>query len=265
MPEPVRIRASSLSDLFDCPARWEAKHLLKMRLPTSSAAQIGTAIHAGAAAYDESRIFGSGLSVDDTAGAVVDCIWKPDSEVDWQETSQSEAEKIAIPLHRMYCQKISPTQDYLAVESACDDLTISDLGITLTGTVDRVRKTEDGLGISDLKTGKTAVDKDGIVNIKGHAMQLGVYEILAAHALKMPIEAPAQIIGLQVAKTDKGRRVGIGEIGCAKEALLDGDNGEPGLLRLASKIIHGGSFYGNPRSSLCSEKFCPAYKTCRWR
>ena len=25
----IKIRASSLGELFDCPARWEAKHLLK--------------------------------------------------------------------------------------------------------------------------------------------------------------------------------------------------------------------------------------------
>ena len=35
----ITIRASSLPDLFDCPARWEAKYINQMRLPTSGAAQ----------------------------------------------------------------------------------------------------------------------------------------------------------------------------------------------------------------------------------
>ncbi len=128
-----------------------------------------------------------------------------------------------------------------------------------------VRRTDDGLGIADLKTGKTAVSADGTVKTQGHAAQVGVYEILAQAALGVPMEAPAQIIGLQVAKTDKGRRVGTGEISFAREVLLDGPEGEPGFLRMASRLVHSGDFYGNPRSPLCSEKFCPAYRICRWR
>ena len=41
MSDLVRLRASSLPELFDCPARWEAKHVKNMRLPTSAAAQLG--------------------------------------------------------------------------------------------------------------------------------------------------------------------------------------------------------------------------------
>ena len=51
----VQARASGLSDLFDCPARWYAKNIEKRRMPTSSAAQLGTAVHAGAGAYDQGR------------------------------------------------------------------------------------------------------------------------------------------------------------------------------------------------------------------
>ena len=39
--EMTAIRASSLPELFDCPARWEAKHLCGRRLPRSAAAQLG--------------------------------------------------------------------------------------------------------------------------------------------------------------------------------------------------------------------------------
>lgn len=135
-----------------------------MRLPTPSAAQIGTAVHAGAAVFDESIMDNSGFSVDDAAGAVIDAIFYPKEEVDWQDTNQKEAEKLALPLHRLYCERIAPKQQYIiAIEALCDDLDITDLGLTLTGTVDRVRQTPDGLGIADLKTGKTAVAADGKV------------------------------------------------------------------------------------------------------
>lgn len=265
MPEPVQIRASSLGELFDCPARWEAKHIRNLRLPTSAAAQLGTAVHAGTALYDQSVIAGSPLTPDECAGAVVDAIYKPEFEVNWDDMPQREAEQIGIPLHKMYCGQIAPKQEYAAVEALCEDLTIEDLGITLTGTVDRVRKTDDGFGISDLKTGKSAVAADGTVKTRGHAAQIGVYEILAQAVLGVPMRAPAQIIGLQVAKTEKGRRVGTGEISMAREVLLDSEDGDPGFLRMASKLVHSGDFYGNPRSQLCSEKFCPVFNTCRWR
>ena len=69
--EMTVIRASSLPELFDCPARWEAKHLCGRRLPRSAAAQLGTAVHAGAAVFDVQRILGSPITPDDAAGEVV--------------------------------------------------------------------------------------------------------------------------------------------------------------------------------------------------
>lgn len=262
--QTVAIRASSLGELFDCPARWEARHIRKMRMPSSGAARLGQAVHAGTALFDQSHIDGSGLSPDEAAGAVVDLIHSKEEEVDWSEVSQAEAEKIAIPLHVLYCEKIAPKQEYVAVEAVCSDLTFTDIGLTLTGTVDRVRKTDDGYGIADIKTGKSAVAADGTVKTRGHAAQIAVYEVLAEAAIAMPMTAPAQIIGLQVAKTDKGRRAATGEIASAKEILLDDDT-SPGLLRHAARLLHSGDFYGNPRSQICNPKYCPAYQICRWR
>lgn len=195
----------------------------------------------------------------------MDAIFHCDEDVDWSEIRPQEAEKIAIPLTQMYCEKIAPRQEYVAVEALCDNLAFTDIGLTLTGTVDRVRKTDQGLGIADLKTGKSAVAADGTVKTQGHALQMGVYEILTQAALGIPMDAPAQIIGLQTGKTDRGRRVGCGEIPCAREALLDSAEREAGYLRMAARLLHSATFYGNPRSGLCSEKYCPAYKICRWR
>lgn len=262
--QSVKVRASSLPELFDCPARFEARHLLGKRLPTSSAALLGTAVHAGTALYDQSRLDGNPLTPDEAAGAVVDVIQKPEFEVAWDDANPCETEKLALPLHRLYCEKIAPSQKYAAVEATCENLELTDIGLTLTGTVDRVRQTDNGLGIADIKTGKTAVAADGTVKTQGHAAQIGVYELLAQAATGREIAAPAGIIGLQVAKTDKGRRVGIGEIRGARDMLLD-DGEKPGLLRIAANMIHAGNFYGNARSPLCAEKYCPVYSQCRWR
>lgn len=260
----ICIRASSLPELFDCPARWEAKNVKKLHLPTSASARLGTAVHAGTALFDQSRLDGSPLTPDEAAGAVVDAIYRPDEDVDWGDSSPHEAESMALPLHRLYCERIAPAQEYLAVEASCESLAITDIGLTLTGTVDRVRVTDEGLGISDIKTGKSAVDENGTVKTQGHAAQVAVYEILASHALGQAITAPAQIIGLQVAKTNRGRRAGTGLITDARSILLD-DGESHGLLRIAANILHSGNFYGNPRSQLCNPKYCPAHAGCRWR
>lgn len=260
----MKIRASSLSDLFDCPARWEARNILGMRLPTSGAAQLGTAVHAGTAIYDQSRIVDAGLTPEDAAGAVVDAIRHPEQEVSWEDSSPREAEPIALALHRKYCAEISPQFQFTDVEAQCNQLEIADLGITLTGTTDRVFVSPEGFGIADLKTGKSVVSTDGTVRTAGHAAQIAVYELLAEASTGRPIDAPAKIIGLQAAKTEAGRRAAVGEIVGAKE-LLVGTEDAPGLLEIAASFLKSGVFYGNPRSSLCNPKYCPAFSTCRFR
>lgn len=260
----VTVRASALGDFLDCAARAESKHLLGMRTPMGPGAALGKAVHASTAVYDRSTITGQGITVDEAAAACVDSIQKPDEEIAWEDDTPQQAENIAIALHKRYCAEIAPKQDYAAVEIQCERLEIVDIGLALTGTTDRIRRTENGFAISDLKTGKTAVSADGTVKTAGHAMQLGVYELLAERASELPITGPAQIIGLQVAKTEKGQRAGTGEVSGAREVLI-GEADSPGVLEIVAKMIHSGVFPGNPRSMLCNPKFCPIYNRCKFR
>ncbi len=92
----VTIRASSLPELFDCPARWEAKNIKKLFMPKTPRAALGTAVHKSTAVFDQSTLDGAGLTVDEAAAAAVDAIYKPEEETDWSEESQSDIEKIAI-------------------------------------------------------------------------------------------------------------------------------------------------------------------------
>ncbi|GFN25453.1 hypothetical protein ADE_11510 [Achromobacter denitrificans] len=265
MQRIIPIRASSLAELFDCPARWEAKNLLGMRMPSSGAARLGTAIHAGTAAFDQAKLDGTPITPDDAAGELIKALYDTEEEVDWEDAQPRDAERIGLALHTRYCAQIAPQQDYVAVELTCDRMEISDLGIALTGTTDRVRRTDSGeLGIADLKSGARAVGSDGTVATAGHGPQMGVYEILAQHALGEPITAPAQIVGLQTGKTAAAQRVGTGEISGARDALVGTDD-SPGLLQHASRLVHSGSFYGNPKSVLCSGKYCPRHPTCKFK
>lgn len=263
--ELVFIRASSLSELFDCAHRWEGKHLLGMKGPTGGAAQLGTAVHAGTAAFDAARLpGGTPISVDDAAGAVVDAIQKPERDVDWGDTPRSQAERIALALHTRYCHEVAPKQTYAAVEVLCERLDFPDLGISIGGTNDRIRVTPQGKGISDLKTGKRAVGANGKAETTKHALQLGVYELLAEHAMGIPITAPAQIVGMNTGTTPASQRIGTGEVRNARQLLL-GKDGEPGFLEQAAAIVRRGDFPANPSSYLCSPKYCPRYATCRHR
>jgi hypothetical protein len=261
---PVIIRASSLGRLFDCPASWAATHIDGKCLPSNGKAMLGKAVHASTAVYDQSRIDGTGITIDEAAAAVVDTIHRPDEDVVWEDDSPQDAEKIAISLHVKYCQQIAPKQQYRAVEIQCEKLEITDLGIALTGTTDRVRETADGLAICDLKTGKAAVGSDGNVKTAGHAYQMGVYELLAEQASGVPITGAAQIIGMNTAKTPASQRVGTGEISGARSVLL-GDGESPGILEHAARIIHSGNFWGNPKSMMCHAKYCAAFGTCKFR
>lgn len=261
----VTIRASSLKTLLDCPARFEATQIRGLRTPRNGKAQLGTAVHASTAVYDASTLAGQGVTIAEAEAAAVDAIHRPDEDVEWDDDMPaSDAEKIARALHTKYCTEIAPTQNYAAVEINCERLEITDLGLALTGTTDRIRKTDDGYGIADLKTGKQAVGTDGQVKTAGHAVQLGIYELLAENASGLRITEPAQIIGMQTGKTDKAQRIGTGKVDSARELLI-GTAEQPGVLEHASQLIHRGLFFGNPASNMCHEKYCPVFKTCHFR
>ena len=260
----ANLRASSIGDLFDCALRWKAKNLDEIWQPASGAAHLGTSIHAGTGAYDQASMEGSPISIDDATGVMIDTLYQSEFDIAWDDQTPEKAELIARALVRHYCETIAPDREYVAVEARCDDLTIDVDGflLTLTGTVDRVRRDPGGsLGICDLKTGKTAVGTDGTVAAGKHAAQLGAYEILAQHAIGRPMDAPAEIIGLQ---TNGKARVGSGLIERPRELLLGGEDHQ-GLIEMVAGIIRSGVFPPNNRSLLCSGKFCPVHSTCKYR
>lgn len=259
------MRASSLPGLFDCPQRFYATQIQGLHLPSTSKAMLGKAVHASTAVYDVSRVKNTGLTPDDCAGAAVDVIQRPDEDVTWDDgLTPPVVEKIALDLHGLYCATIAPKMDYAAVEVTCDGLTISDLGLTLTGTIDRVYMADSQLGIADIKTGGGVVAPDGTVKAFKHAYQLGVYTLLAETALGRPLVLPSRIIGLQTAKTPRGQRAAIGEVQNVREILV-GDEISPGILQDAANIIHSGIFHGNPKSQACGPRYCPVYANCRYR
>lgn len=258
----IVVRASAWPTLFDCAHRFYWQNIYGLRSPSAGPACLGTAIHGGTAAYDQAALDGTPISVLEAVDASRELVAHPEGEVVWDEKlSESEADKLATLLTTKYCNDIAPKQTYVAVELLCTALDISTKHgvVRVTGRTDRIRQIEDGRrGISDLKSGATATSiEDGRrrANTKGHHLQQGIYTLMAEQETGEALEAPAQIIGLQ---TTKEAPVALGEIADVKTALLGTDE-FPGLIEIAAGMAKSGSFPPNPKSMLCSPKYCPAY------
>jgi hypothetical protein len=263
----VSVRPSSWADLFDCAYRWEGKNILGMRSPAGPRMHLGTSLHASTAAFDQSRIFGAGISVGDSADVFVDALHHPKEEVDWKrdDFAIEDAESIGLALHGKYCTELSPRYEYKAVELRIEHLDIEvpeqSITIRVSGTMDRSRVRRGvtgGITVADLKSGVNAVGTDGKAATKGHWMQLGLYELGAVHALQEQIAGPAEIIGMQ---TTKKARVGVGEVRNAQRGLI-GTPEQPGLIQMAAVMLKTGLFPPNPKSMTCGPKYCPRWNTC---
>lgn len=260
----LTVRASSWADLFDCAYRWEGIHLLKMRNVVGLRAALGTAIHAGTAAFDQARLDQSAITPDDAAGVLVDKLRDPENEFDpaRDDLSMADAERVGISLLTKYCIEVAPRYNFVAVEMETKPLDIECGGgviVRLTGTMDRarVRKAEHGVGIADLKSGSAAVQK-GVAVTKGHGPQVGTYELLYEHSTGEEITDVAEIIGL---KTKGTPEIGTGTISNAKRVMV-GTETQPGLIEFAADMFRTGRFYPNPKSLLCSAKYCPRHSLC---
>jgi len=264
--EPVQIRASSLASLLDCPARWLAIHRDGKRVPTSQKAVLGRAVHAGTAHFDAERLAGNVPSVAAATDCAVEAFENPGEDVAAEEDDgkTEQAKGIAASLTERYCNLYAPKVEYAAVEIGVDALHLTDLAVVLSGTTDRVRRTEDGIGVTDIKTGKTAVDARGAVSTKGHAVQLGVYTLLAEAAMNARMTLDAQIVGLQTNITPDKQRIASAEVPGVRDVLI-GDADQPGVLSVAARLAHGELTFGNPRSMMCSATYCPIYNSCFFR
>lgn len=269
MPDPVNIRASSIAAIVDCPLRGLSIALgLVKQLPSTAPAVIGSACHAGTAAFDQAVIEGNPITPDDAAEVVVDYLQHPEDEVNWGTMRPEEAERRALGVHTRYCVDVAPTINFQKVELTLDQLVV-DVGgveIELTGTLDRIYQ-EDGrelfigsnivkqsYGILDIKTGATACSqKPG-----KHKAQIAVYELLAERTLGREMNLPGLIAQLQ---TSREYQVDVKSVEDARAALL-GTEEQIGLLGHIAHMLESGDWYGNSSSWLCSEKYCPLFSGC---
>jgi hypothetical protein len=260
----LKVRASSWGKLFSCAYSWEGSHLLGMWSPSGARAVIGQGVHAGTAAFDKAKLDGADISIDDAAGVLVDTMNEQGRDAVWDDPklNKKSAERIALALHVRYCQEIAPQFNYVAVEMETKPLTIecgSGVSITLTGTLDRsrVRAGDDGLGISDLKTGARAI-VNGRAETKNHRPQIGTYELLYEHSSGDRVTAPGEIIGMS---TSGSNEIATGDIHNARQ-LMVGDGEHRGLIEYAAEMYRSGLFPPNPQSFTCHPRYCARWNAC---
>jgi hypothetical protein len=282
MPQPgwleVHVRASSIKDALDCAMRYEAKNLLGIRMPSAGIAHLGTAIHAGAAIYDQSVIDGKPVSHDEAVGRFVDTLHldrNPEEPTDdgvvWDEDMpRAEAEEVGTKGIINYIEDIGSKRHYKAVEAKLEKFPVSfpdqQVTIILTGKTDRIRAVERqvfaggiGHGITDLKSGKTRVSKaEKRVAVNAEKAQLGVYELIAEKGTGIPITAPAEIAGISTAKHASVATI---EVHGTRAALV-GSGETPGVLDFLARMLRTGLFPPNPSSFMCDKRFCPIFQKC---
>lgn len=263
----IEVRASSWGELFDCSYRWEGKHILGMRSPGGIRALLGTAVHAGTAAFDQAKMDGAPITAMQAADALLDALHHPTDEVDYKQDrsiNMREAEQIGLTLLTKYCHEISPRYEFTAIEMKMRPMDIDcgdGLIIRLKGTMDRSRvaKANEGVGalIPDVKTGQRLFDADNKVILKARSAQLGAYQLMyedntGEHTVG------SEIIALETAAQ---ARVGVSPRFDAKRAMT-GTPAQKGLIEFAAGMFKSGDFLPNPQSAMCSEKYCPRYSTC---
>lgn len=281
MNKIITVRASSWGGLFDCGYKFEGEHLLGMRRPSGLRSTLGTAIHAGTAAFDQAVLDNSPISANDAAAAFMDALHNPTDDVDYKQDrsiTMREAEVIGLTLHSKYCAEIAPRFRYKAVELKMDPLEIdcgNGITIKLTGTMDRARVATvpqlqlygadgekfgptTGVVIPDVKSGSRIIE-NGEVSLKGKSAQLGAYQLMYENTTGEHTIG-AQIIALP---TTGKLQPQVSRVWDAKRVMLGTDRA-PGFIELAATMFKQGFFPPNPQSPLCSDKFCARWDTCAY-
>lgn len=261
----IPIRASSMPELTECPARWYATQIDGLTMPAQVPTWLGTSLHKALELYDRTKMStGTLLDVADVQSAFVQTLWHPTEEVVGEEEEFKKAEKNGLELVRKYAESIAPNRRYAAIEATCPklDVVVEGVVIRLSGTLDRIRiDDQDRYGVTDFKSGATVVKADETIDVDPYRGQIGVYEILGEAVVNKPMTAPGEIIGLGA---NGKARVATQEVPNAAESLV-GTAEMPGVLQYAARIAKHEIWFGNPKSFLCGVKYCPIYERCRFR
>lgn len=274
--DPLTIRASALSDFPDCDRRGAVKSFRRLvemmgytlRTTVSHVgAAIGTGVHHAAKVMLDEKAKTGALPPESVAtDAAIEALRERAAEgvaYDRDTTSLNAAEQQARRMTQAYRIGIAPKVNPLVVEQRFEAaVPWTKYPIILSGQSDVIAR--EPQRIRDLKTGKRS----------HHRPQLGAYALLARTcdldvtkttedfiprvALTKP-QPPAQTFDHDLDGCEQAAVAVIKHIDAQLDVFLNGDE--------ARRIQVGDAwaFVANPKSKLCSAKFCPAHGTefCR--
>ncbi len=170
--EPVRLSASGLQRMADCPLRWFLEKKAAAESASSSAMGFGNVVHALA------HEVGQGTTDPDLSALMdrLDRVWHQLAfDAPWQSVLQREQAREALQ-RLLVWHAAERGRELVGTEMAFDvEVAVEGGAARLTGQVDRLERGPDGaLHVVDLKTGKTA---PAAKEIAEHP-QLGVYQLV---------------------------------------------------------------------------------------
>jgi hypothetical protein len=259
--QTIEIHASTLPSYADCPRRSAAKAFGRLvtdagyefrKSPAGIGAAVGTAVHAAADHIMQEKIKTDVLG--DIVNAIeigVEGFKKEISDgVVWDTTTenQNSAEKQIIRLLGSFYSEVAPLIKPKSTEINYR-AAIAD-GFELTGRIDLEDLDE---SVHDWKTGSI---------LKPYHGQMGTYSLLKKSVSLIPKELVIHYLPrVSIKKNYPGaQRIPYDRALCERAAWS--------ILQIIIRDIKNfqrtqnpWSFAANPMSMLCSEKFCPAYKT----
>jgi superfamily I DNA/RNA helicase/RecB family exonuclease len=170
--EPVRLSASGLQRMEDCPLRWFLEKKAAAESASSTAMGFGNVVHALA------HELGQGTTDPVVADLMsrLDKVWHQLAfDAPWQSVQQREQAREA--LHKLVAWHLSDRgRDLVGTEVPFDvELQVDGRRVQLVGSVDRLERAQDGaLHVVDLKTGKQAAPAK---DLDTHP-QLGTYQLV---------------------------------------------------------------------------------------
>lgn len=171
--EPIRLSASALENILDCPRRWFLEREAGGRQGQSAAMGFGSVFHEVADLVVRGELPADAAVISD----YVDEVWQHvDFESEWQAIQQRRAADEAIA--RFLRWQEESQREPLASEHkfAIEVEIIDEMGrahvVALSGSMDRVDLSDEGLHVVDYKTGKSPFKPDAVAD----HVQLALYQ-----------------------------------------------------------------------------------------
>lgn len=206
---PVRLSATALSGLAQCPTRWFLQRRAEASTPRPSSAGFGSLLHAAIAAVHSGELPAEAQAMADAIRPAFDLL---PYEADWEAARAWQAAREAID--RFLTWHGARGREVVAAELDFDVVTeVPGDQVRLVGAVDLVDVGPDGVDVVDFKTGKTVPTRaDAACDL-----QLGVYQRAIADVEQV---AGRTVAGARLVYLAKGS----GKPTCREQAGLTPDD-----------------------------------------